>query len=112
MTVNWDKALASTFGRVGKSSTLLAWTLSSKLIPSRRSAYVQTQEIQPRIQAKNIELVLRSKAICRQSAMEVGVVLNLLTRWVREAQPGPEKVFSGTGSTRDKELARLKRKLT
>ncbi|NPW36252.1 hypothetical protein HPR94_20165, partial [Pseudomonas aeruginosa] len=36
---------------------------------------------------------------------------NLLTRWVREAQPGTEKASPGTGSPRDEELARLKREL-
>jgi len=60
---------------------------------------------------ESIELVRRSGASCRQVALEIGVAPNLLTRWVREAQPGAEKTFPGTGSPRDEELARLKREL-
>lgn len=31
-----------------------------------------------------VELVRRSGASCRQVALEIGVALNLLTRWVRD----------------------------
>ena len=48
---------------------------------------------------------------CRQVALEIGVAPPLLTRWDREAQPSVEKAFSGTGSPRYEELARLKREL-
>lgn len=65
----------------------------------------------PEFKREAIELVRRSGASCRQVALEIGVAPNLLTRWVREAQPGTEKAFPGTGSPRDEELARLKREL-
>ncbi|MGS1396047.1 IS3 family transposase [Pseudomonas aeruginosa] len=67
--------------------------------------------MQSEFKREAIELVRRSGASCRQVALEIGVAPNLLTRWVREAQPGTEKVFPGTGSPRDEELARLKREL-
>jgi len=57
------------------------------------------------------ELVRRSSASCRQIGQEIGAAPNLLSRWVREAHPGVEKAFPGTGSLRDEELARLKREL-
>jgi len=65
----------------------------------------------PEFKREAIELVRRSGASCRQVALEIGVAPNQLTRWVREAQPGAEKAFPGTGSPRDEELARLKREL-
>ncbi len=65
----------------------------------------------PEFKREAIELVRRSGVSCRQVALEIGVAPNLLTRWVREAQPGGEKAFPGTGSPRDEELARLKREL-
>lgn len=65
----------------------------------------------PEFKREAIELVRRSGASCRQVALEIGVAPNLLTRWVREAQPGTEKAFPGTGSPRDEEQARLKREL-
>ena len=58
-----------------------------------------------------VELARRSEASWRQIAQEIGVAPSLLNRWVREAQPGTEKAFPGTGSPRDEELARLKREL-
>ncbi|HGN1517488.1 TPA: IS3 family transposase, partial [Pseudomonas aeruginosa] len=65
----------------------------------------------PEFKREAIELVRRSGASCRQVALEIGVAPNLLTRWVRESQPGVEKAFPGTGNPRDEELARLKREL-
>ncbi len=37
----------------------------------------------PEFKREAIELVRRSGASCRQVALEIGVVPNLLTRWVR-----------------------------
>ena len=65
----------------------------------------------PEFKREAIELVRRSGTSCRQVALEIGVAPNLLTRWVREVQPGSEKAFPGTGSPRDEELARLQREL-
>lgn len=65
----------------------------------------------PEFKREAIELVRRSGTSGRQVALEIGVAPNLLTRWVREVQPGLEKVFPGTGSPPDEELARLKREL-
>ncbi|WP_446678160.1 IS3 family transposase [Stutzerimonas nitrititolerans] len=72
---------------------------------------MKRKKYSPEFKREAIELVRRSGASCRQVALEIGVAPNLLTRWVREAQPGTEKVFPGTGSPLDEELARLKREL-
>ena len=72
---------------------------------------MKRKKYSPEFKREAIELVRRSGASCRQVALEIGVAPNLLTRWVREAQPNTEKAFSGTGSPRDKELTRLKREL-
>ena len=65
----------------------------------------------PEFKREAVALARRSEASCRQIAQEIGVAPSLLNRWVREAQPGTEKAFPGTGSPRDEELARLKREL-
>ena len=72
---------------------------------------MKRKKYSPEFKREAIELVRRSGASCRQVALEIGVAPNLLTRWVREAQPGTKKAFPGTGSPRDEELARLKREL-
>jgi transposase len=72
---------------------------------------MKRKKYSPEFKREAIELVRRSGASCRQVALEIGVAPNLLTRWVREAQPGTAKAFPGTGSARDAELARLKREL-
>ncbi|WP_455580179.1 IS3 family transposase [Ectopseudomonas mendocina] len=72
---------------------------------------MKRKKYSPEFKREAIELVRRSGASCRQVALEIGVAPNLLTRWVREAQPSTEKAFPGTGSPRDEELARLKREL-
>ncbi|MGE8414944.1 MAG: IS3 family transposase [Pseudomonas sp.] len=72
---------------------------------------MKRKKYSPEFKREAIELVRSSGASCRQVALEIGVAPNLLTRWVREAQPGTEKAFPGTGSPRDEELARLKREL-
>lgn len=72
---------------------------------------MKRKKYSPEFKREAIELVRRSGASCRQVALEIGVAPNLLTRWVREARPGTEKAFPGTGSPRDEELARLKREL-
>ena len=48
---------------------------------------------------------------CRQVALEIGVNPNMLTRWKREADEASGKAFSGAGTPRDEEIARLKREL-
>lgn len=65
----------------------------------------------PEYKREAIELVRRSGSSCRQVALELGINPNMLSRWVREAEAGSSKVFSGTGNPRDEELARLKREL-
>jgi len=65
----------------------------------------------PEFKREAVELARRSGTSCRQIAQEIGVAPSLLNRWVREAQPGTQKAFPGTGSPRDEELARLKREL-
>lgn len=72
---------------------------------------MKRKKYSPEFKREAIELVRRSGASCRPVALEIGVAPNLLTRWVREAQPCTEKAFPGTGSPRDEELARLKREL-
>ena len=71
---------------------------------------MKRKKYSPEFKREAIELVRRSGASCRQ-VVEIGVAPNPLTRWVREAQPGTEKAFPGTGSPRDEELVRLKREL-
>lgn len=59
-----------------------------------------------------VELVRRTGRTCRQTALEIGIGPNLLTRWVREAAPvRGGKVFAGPGVPRDEEVAQLKREL-
>jgi len=48
---------------------------------------------------------------CRQVALDIGVNPNMLTRWRREAEEASGKAFSGSGSPRDEEIAKLKREL-
>jgi len=66
---------------------------------------MKRKKYSPEFKREAIELVRCSGASCRQVALEIGVAPSLLTRWVREVQPGLEKVFPGTGSARDEELA-------
>ena len=66
---------------------------------------MKRKKYSPEFKREAIELVRRSGASCRQVVLEIGVAPNLLTRSVREVQPGLEKVFPGTGSARDEELA-------
>ena len=66
----------------------------------------------PEYKRELVELVRRSQSSCRQIALEVGVNPNMLTRWVREAVAGGGKAFSGGGTPRDEEMARLKRELS
>lgn len=65
----------------------------------------------PEFKREAIELVRRSGTSCRQIGLEIGVNPNTLTRWVREAA-GIDKAFTGTGTARDEEVARLKRELS
>ena len=58
-----------------------------------------------------VALTRQPHVSCRQVAMEIGINPNMLTRWVREAEEGSGRAFSGTGSPRDQELMRLKREL-
>ena len=74
----------------------------------QRSVHVQTQKIQPRIQARSHR---QPGANCRQVALEIGINPNLLSRWAREAEGEPSKAFKGSGTPRDEELAHLKREL-
>lgn len=69
------------------------------------------KQYSPEFKREAIELVRRSGTSCRQIALEIGVGPNVLTRWVREADTGGGKAFSGTGNPRDEEVARLKREL-
>jgi len=46
-----------------------------------------------------------------QIARELGINPNLLSRWKREAEKQGQHAFSGTGTARDEEVARLKREL-
>ncbi len=48
---------------------------------------------------------------CAQVARELGIRENLLSRWKREANSQGQVAFSGSGTPRDEELARLKREL-
>ncbi len=48
---------------------------------------------------------------CAQVARELGIESNILTRWKREADAVGQKVFGGTGNSRDEEVTRLKREL-
>jgi transposase len=93
--------------------TLAKKLLETFVLVSHRAegVFMKRKKYSPEFKREAIELVRRSGASCRQVALEIGVAPNLLTRWAREAQPGGEKAFPGTGSPRDEELARLKREL-
>lgn len=58
-----------------------------------------------------VEQTRQAGVSCAQIAHELGIALSLLTRWRREADSAGQKAFSGTGSPRDEEVARLKREL-
>lgn len=58
-----------------------------------------------------VELTRQPGVSCRQVAVEIGINPNLLSRWKREAEEAKAKVFGGSDSPRDEEMARLKREL-
>jgi len=72
---------------------------------------MQRKKYSPEFKHEAVELVRRSQTSCRQFALEIGINPNMLTRWVREAEGPADKAFTGTGTPRDQELARLKREL-
>ena len=59
-----------------------------------------------------VALTLQPGVSCRQIALEIGINPNLLSRWKREAENTSAAAFTGSGTPRDEELARLKRELT
>ena len=77
----------------------------------KRSVYVKEKKIQPPSSSR-VQLSKQNRGVsCAQIAHELGIAPNLLTRWRREADSAGHKAFSGTGSPRDEEVARLKREL-
>lgn len=58
-----------------------------------------------------VEQCLHPGVSCAQVARELGIGANLLTRWKREYEAAGGRAFTGTGSPRDEEVARLKREL-
>jgi len=58
-----------------------------------------------------VALTRQPSVSCRQVALDIGINPNMLSRWVREADEGSGKAFTGSGSPRDQEMARLKRDL-
>ena len=58
-----------------------------------------------------VALSRQPEVSCRQIAREIGINPNLLYRWRREADEAAGHAFSGSGTPRDEEVARLKREL-
>jgi len=58
-----------------------------------------------------VALTRQSGVSCRQVALEIGINPNLLARWRREADKASDRAFSGSGTSRDEEMAKLKREL-
>ena len=59
-----------------------------------------------------VALVNSSGKSASQTARELGIEPNMLTRWCRELEAaGPKKSFQGQGKPRDEELAALRREL-
>lgn len=58
-----------------------------------------------------IALTRQPGVSCRQIALEIGINPNLLSRWKRESEEASGRAFSGSGTPRDEEVARLKREL-
>ena len=65
----------------------------------------------PELKHGAVEQTRQPGVSCAQVAGELGIAANLLTRWRREADADSQQAFSGTGSPRDEELARVKREL-
>jgi len=65
----------------------------------------------PEFKQEAVALTRQPGVSCRQVALEIGINPNLLSRWKREAGAVSGKVFSGSGTPRDEEVARLKREL-
>lgn len=65
----------------------------------------------PEFKQGAVEQTRQPGVSCAQIAHELGIAPNLLSRWRREAELGGQLAFSGTGSPRDEEVARLKREL-
>lgn len=57
-----------------------------------------------------VEQANQANVTIRQVAIELGINANMLARWVRESESSSDS-FTGTGSPRDAELAKLKREL-
>lgn len=65
----------------------------------------------PEFKHEAVALTRQPGVSCRQVALDIGINPNILSRWVSEANEVSGKSFSGTGSPRDQEVARLKREL-
>lgn len=65
----------------------------------------------PEFKREAVALAQQSGVSCREVALEIGVAPNLLSRWKREMTESSGKAFSGSGTPRDEEMARLKREL-
>ena len=65
----------------------------------------------PEFKQEAVALTRQPGVSCRQVALEIGINPNLLSRWKREAAAVSGKAFSGSGTPRDEEVARLKREL-
>jgi len=71
----------------------------------------QRRKFSPEFKREAVVLTRQSGASCRQVALDIGINPNMLSRWVRETDDGSGKAFTGSGSPRDQEVARLKREL-
>ncbi|MHB1230646.1 MAG: transposase [Halothiobacillus sp.] len=76
-----------------------------------RSVYDQEKKFSPEFKNEAVALTRQPGMSCRQVALDIGINPNMQSRWGREAGEGLGKVFVGTGSPWDQEVARLKREL-
>jgi transposase len=58
-----------------------------------------------------VDLARSGNKSISQVARDLGIDPNMLSRWCREMEAAPRKVFPGQGNTRDEELAALRREL-
>ncbi len=68
------------------------------------------RKFSPEFKRGAVEQASQPGVSCAQVARELGIRDTLLTRWKREASQG-KVAFTGAGTPRDEEVARLKREL-
>lgn len=69
------------------------------------------RKFSPEFKQEAVALTRQPGVSCRQVALDIGINPNMLSLWMRGMDMGPSNAFTGAGSPRDQEVARLKREL-